>query len=96
MASFVTSAVGRARSYAGAIAWEPLVKTTRHSILSLLSQIKFGRLTIIERDGTQTVCGAAKGQGNIPETSLRVVRDAFWLRVAFFADMVRCVAHNFV
>ncbi|KIX04278.1 uncharacterized protein Z518_05145 [Rhinocladiella mackenziei CBS 650.93] len=87
MSSLVTSALDRIRSYAGGVVWEPLVKTSRQLILSLISQIKVGRLTVVERDGTQTTCGKVTGDLIHPQAQLRVVRDPFWLRLALFADM---------
>lgn len=92
MTSLLTSALDRVRNYAGAVAWGPLVQTSRSVILSLLSQIEQGRLTIIERDGTSTICGDAETENVQPATELRVVRDSFWVRLALFADMVRPVA----
>lgn len=92
MTSLVTSALDRVRSYAGAVAWGPLVQTSRQLVLSLLSQIEHGRLTVIEKDGTSTICGDAEAETVQPAAQLRVVRDSFWLRLALFADMVRHVA----
>lgn len=92
MTSLVTSALDRVRNYAGAVAWGPLVQTSRQLVLSLLSQIEHGRLTVIEKDGTNTICGDAEGETVLPAAHLRVVRDSFWLRLALFADMVRHVA----
>lgn len=88
----LTWASGKVCSYAGTAAWEPLVRTSRRIILSLLSQIKVGRLTVLERDGTETICGLNTGDEVHPLAQLHVVRDAFWLRLALFADMVCCVA----
>lgn len=87
MASSISSLVDRVRTYAGAVAWDPIIKSCRRSILSLLSEIKIGRLTVVESDGTETVCGQA-GEHVEPLARLQVVRDAFWLRLALFADMV--------
>ena len=92
MNSLVTSALDRVRNYAGAFAWGPLVQTSRQLVLALLSQIEQGRLTVIERDGTSTLCGEAGAKTVQPAAQLRVVRDSFWLRLALFADMVRNVA----
>ena len=39
-------------------------------------------------DGTEIVCGNMKQANNRPVVSLRVLRDAFWVRLALFADMV--------
>lgn len=88
----MTSILDQARIYAGSLGWDPLVKTCRHATLSLLSQIEEGRLTIVDRDGTQTICGQAGDEETSPLAQLHVVRDAFWLRLALFADMVGDVA----
>src|ERR1700744_1488580 len=91
MASCVTSALNRVCTYSILVGWEPLVRTSRHIILSLLSQIKVGCLVVQERDGTETICG--KGMGAIPVATVRILRNAFWIRLALFADMVRRVAN---
>ena len=89
MSGLVTSLLDSARSYAGSIAWGPLVQVSRASILSVLKGIQIGQLTIKEKDGTETICGRADlGRTAFPVTTLKVVRDAFWLRLALFADMV--------
>lgn len=88
MTSFVLYALDRVRSGARSIGWEPLVNASRHSILSLLSQIKVGRLTVRERDGTKTICGKDEGADKNLDVSLGVLRDVFWVRLALFADMV--------
>lgn len=89
MAGLVTSLFDTARSYVGSVAWSPLVQLSRSSILGLLSQIQVGQLTVKEKDGTETVCGGASiGRDALPVTTLKVVREAFWLRLALFADMV--------
>lgn len=78
------SALDRLRSFTGSIAWGPLVNLSRSLILSTLSGIRVGKLTIHERDGTQTICGGLEG----PITALHIRKDVFWLRLALFADMV--------
>lgn len=89
MTSFVSSALDSLRSFTGSVAWAPLVQLSRSSILSLMKGIEVGQLTIREKDGTETLCGkSAEGRDPWPVTSLNVVREAFWLRLAFFADMV--------
>lgn len=92
MNSLVTSALDRVRNYAGAFAWGPLVQTSRQLVLALLLQIEHGSLTVIEKDGTRTLCGEAGAKPVQPAAQLRVIRDSFWLRLALFADMVRNVA----
>ena len=69
-----------------------VVSTCRRSILSVLFQIKVGCLVVPEKDGTETTCGDKKRAGNKPMTFLCVLRDAFWVRLALFADMVCAIA----
>jgi hypothetical protein len=89
MAGVITSLLDSARGYAGSIAWSPLVQLCRTSILNLLKGVELGQLTIKEKDGTETICGRADlGRVALPITSLKVVREAFWVRLALFADMV--------
>jgi len=92
MTSLVTSALDQVRNYAGAVAWGPLVQASRQLVLSLLSQIEHGTLTLVEKDGTSSVYGETGKDEAQPVAHLRVIRDSFWLRLALFADMVRDVA----
>lgn len=58
-------------------------------MLSLFQQIENGELIVIENDGTVTTCcNQSTSLALAPSTTLRVARDAFWLRLALFADMV--------
>lgn len=91
MSSLVRNAVDAIWSYAGSTAWSPVVLVCRTGVLSLLQQITCGQLLVVEeKDGAQTLCG----QSSVadlpiePRTELRVRKDAFWVRVALFADMV--------
>lgn len=89
MTSLVTFALDTLRSYTGSVAWGPLVQFSRSSIFRVLSGIETGTLTVREKDGSETVCGKPPiGMGPWPAASLKVMREAFWLRVALFADMV--------
>lgn len=92
MSSLLASTLDHVRIYAGAVTWGPLVQTCRRSILSLFANIRIGCLTVVERDGTETRCGKAYNGGAEPLAQLHVVREAFWPRLAIFADMVRTVA----
>lgn len=75
------------RSYAGSFTWGPLVSLSRNAVLSLLSRIEEGQLVVTDTDGTITICGAPKPSGR-PRTELTVQKDAFWVRLLLFADMV--------
>ena len=89
MAALVTSVLDSLRSFTGSVAWGPLVQISRSSILSLLQGIQVGQLTVREKDGVETVCGnLATDEESRPTASLRVLKEAFWLRLALFADMV--------
>ena len=79
-------------------AWGPLASTCRNLCLSLLQRIQKGQLVIIEEDGVVTVCGRkpAKTSAQYLSTKLLVRRDAFWVRLAFFADMVRSLCRMLI
>lgn len=97
MANLVTSALDTLRSYAGSLAWGPLVRLSRSSVLALLQSIEVGQLNIVEKDGSEIVCGnGALSRSEVPVARLKVLKEVFWLRLALFADMVSrptiCVA----
>ena len=93
MAGLVTFALDSVRSFAGSVAWAPLVQFSKSSILNLFKEIEVGQLTIKEKDGSTTVCGKpATDNEDWPVTSLNILREAFWLRLALFADMVSGLA----
>lgn len=82
-------------SYAGSVAWPPLVSISRAAVLALLKNIQVGSLQITDIDGTLTICGSLRraapdGEKNvytIPHTELRILNDLFWVRLLLFADM---------
>lgn len=84
MSRILTSTIDGVRNYAGSIAWGPLVSLSRSVILSLLHGIQVGQLTVVEVNGVKTICGRSSN----PSTELRIEKDAFWLRLALFGDMV--------
>jgi cyclopropane-fatty-acyl-phospholipid synthase len=90
MSYLIRSALDFVRGYAGSTAWGPLVALSRTGVLSLLQQITTGQLLVIEKDGAQTLCGQSSVADlpTEPKTELRVRNDAFWVRLALFADMV--------
>ena len=85
----VSRALDSVRSYIGSFTWSPLVALSRNAVLGLLSRVSDGQLIVVDHDGTVTLCGE---YGATPKTELRVVNEAFWVRVALFADMVGIVA----
>ena len=55
MAGLVTATLDSVRSFTGSIAWAPLVRVSRAAILSLLTGLEVGQLTIRDKDGTDAV-----------------------------------------
>lgn len=90
MAGLVSRALNLARAYAGPTAWHPLVRLSRQGVLALLQRIRIGQLLIIEKDGVSTLCGQSSIADLViePKTELHICADAFWVRLALFADMV--------
>lgn len=87
----LVGALDLAKRYgATSAAWGPLLRLSRGGVLALFQQIKFGQLLIIEQDGAQTLCGEATlpDMPTETKTELRVHDNAFWVRLALFADMV--------
>ena len=77
------------RSYVGSFTWGPFVTISRSTVLALLGRIQIGQLVVEDCDGKTTICGQL-GQGDAsPHTELKVLKEAFWVRVMLFADMVR-------
>ena len=77
------------RSYVGSFTWGPFVTISRSTILGLLGRIQVGQLVVEDCDGTTTICGGLGGKAGSPHTELKVLKEAFWVRVMLFADMVR-------
>ena len=76
------------RSYLGSFTWGPVVTLSRSTVLGLLSRIEVGQLVIRDGDGTVMICGQPGIKDASPRTELRVSKEAFWVRVMLFADMV--------
>ena len=76
------------RSYLGSFTWGPFVKLSRSTVLGLLSRIEVGQLVLRDSDGAVTMCGQSGIEAASPHTELRVLKEAFWVRVMLFADMV--------
>ncbi|KAL8832299.1 MAG: hypothetical protein Q9191_000353 [Dirinaria sp. TL-2023a] len=84
----LTYTLDTVRAYAGAFTWEPLVRFSRSTILRLLKRIAVGQLVVKDSDGLVTLCGTPQVKDGSPRTELRVFKEAFWVRVLLFADMV--------
>jgi len=76
------------RSYVGSFTWRPFVNLSRSTVLGLLGRIEIGQLVVKDADGTVTICGRTGVNDGAPRTELRVLKEAFWVRVMLFADMV--------
>ena len=88
MKGILLSTLDAVRSFTGSFAWGPVIQLSRSAILSVLKSVEIGQLTVRDTDGTTTVCGKKPQAGDdAPVTSLDVVRETFWLRLALFADM---------
>ncbi len=76
------------RCYLGSLTWAPFVRLSRSTVLGLLRQIEIGQLVVRDSDGTVTICGNPVEKDASPQAELRVLKEAFWIRVMLFADMV--------
>ena len=76
------------RIYVGSFTWGPFVKLSRSTVLGLLGRIEIGQLVVKDCDGTGTICGGPGDKDGSPQTELKVLKEAFWVRVMLFADMV--------
>lgn len=86
--AIITSTIDTLRSYIGSFTWAPFVALSKSAVLAQLSKIRVGQLVITDEQGNLTVCGAPGIKDGSPRTELRVVKEAFWVRVVLFADMV--------
>ena len=86
--AIVSSTFDSLRSYLGSLTWGPFVKRSRSTVLAMLKRIEFGQLVVRDSDGTLTICGNPGVKDASPRSELRVSKEAFWVRVLLFADMV--------
>ena len=77
------------RSYVGSFTWGPFVTISRSTVLALLGRIQVGQMVVEDCDGTTKICGQLGKKDGSPHTKLKVLKEAFWVRVMLFADMVR-------
>lgn len=85
------------RTAVGSLTWSPALRLARSAILSILSKIEKGTLTLNDEvSGVKTVYGQASAKGNgvqprkatsLPNVELIVKKESFWVRVLLFADM---------
>ena len=87
----VTRTFDSLRSYIGSFTWGPIVHISRRTVLGLLSRIVVGQLVVVDCDGTTTLCGQLGKKDGSSRTELKVLKEAFWVRVMLFADMVRAL-----
>lgn len=87
--AILTRFLDAARSNVSFFAWGPLVRLSRAAVLSLLARVEVGHIVIIDIDGSETICGERWPKAGVPATELKVLKDAFWVRLLLFADMVR-------
>ncbi|KAL8720063.1 MAG: hypothetical protein Q9225_003031 [Loekoesia sp. 1 TL-2023] len=85
--AIVTRSFNTGRSYFGSFTWGPLVRLSRAAVLSLLGRVEVGHIVIIDTDGSETVCGERWPREGVPSTELKVLKEAFWVRLLLFADM---------
>ena len=78
-----------ARSYLASFTNGPLARLSRTAVLSLLGRVEIGHIAIIDTDGSETICGERWSKEGVPSTELKVLKEAFWVRLLLFADMVR-------
>lgn len=86
--AIVTRSFDSLRSYVGNFTWGPFVTLSRRTVLGLLGRIEEGQLVVRDSDGTVTICGKSEIKDGSPRTELKVLKEAFWVRVMLFADMV--------
>ena len=62
-------------------------------VLDLLARIEVGQLVVTDSDGTVNVCGSPAVKDGSPRAELKVKKEAFWVRLLLYADMVgECVS----
>lgn len=86
--AIITRSFDSLRSFVGSFTWGPFVNLSRSTILGLLTRIDVGQFVVTDTDGTMTICGNPGVKDGSPRTELKVLREAFWVRVLLFADMV--------
>ena len=86
--AILTRSFDSLRTYVGTFTWAPFVTLSRSAVLALLGRVEFGQLVLKDTDGTVTICGNPGIKDGSPRTELHVLKEAFWVRLMLFADMV--------
>lgn len=89
--SAVLSSFDALQGYARSVSWGPIVNFSRNQVLSLLRRIEIGQIVVTDRNGMVTICGSPAPKDGTPKTELKVHKEAFWVRLLLFADMVRII-----
>jgi hypothetical protein len=77
------------RDYTASLTYGPLVQLSKSAVLSLFGRLETGRLHLIDEQGHSTVLGMPQRlSDDVPEATLQVHGDMFWVRLLLFADMV--------
>ena len=77
------------KTYVGSFTWAPFVQLSRSTILGLFQRVEVGQLVVTECDGSATICGGTGETKDGPIVQVKVLKEAFWVRLLLFADMVR-------
>ena len=88
----LTTTLDSIRNYVGSFTWAPIVAFSKTALLSQLSKVQVGQLVVTDERGKVTICGKPGIKNGSPRTELQVVKEAFWVRVVLFADMVSATA----
>ncbi|KAL9108139.1 MAG: hypothetical protein Q9187_008339, partial [Circinaria calcarea] len=76
------------RAHVGSVTWGPLVTLSRSVVLSLLKRVELGQIVVTDSNGAVTVCGSRQPKDGTPSTELRILKEACWVRLLLFADMI--------
>ncbi|KAL9601062.1 MAG: hypothetical protein Q9219_002771 [cf. Caloplaca sp. 3 TL-2023] len=76
-----------AQSFLASFTWGPLVRLSRAAVIGLLSRVQIGHVNIVDIDGSEVICGERWAKKGVPSVELRVLKEAFWVRLLLFADM---------
>lgn len=97
LASLADRLLGSARSTFLSISWTPLTQLAEWAVLRTLGNLTKGVLRIVRQDGSVVQFPVALQPAPVsgPVAELRVVRDAFWLRLAFMGGLGFAEAYMF-